>query len=297
MPDWRHCLTEVREQEPLGPLTTWKIGGPARYLAEPADVEALSVLLREAERQGVRPYVLGGGSNLLITDETVDGLVLRLASGGALGSIAKIDRETCLVYAGAAVPLARLVGETVDQGLAGLPELAGIPGTLGGAVRRNAGSPGRGIGAFVESVEAVDLSGRRQDLDRLQMRFAYRWSNLRNLVVTGVTLRLRKGKRSALETEAAMALEAKRRHQPLGAKSAGCVFKNPRLKSAGMLISGLGLNGFRVGDAEVSRVHANFIVNKGAATCEQTRRLIAHVRREVRRVHEIDLRLEVQLWV
>jgi len=297
MAAWNDCLTAIREEESLGPRTTWRIGGTVRYYAEPREPLELASVLREAERTRTRLYILGGGSNLLVSDEGLDGIVVRLNADGPFGEIRQLDPPTGMVTVGAALPLAHLLHEAAAHGLAGLAELVGIPGTVGGAVIMNAGNPALGIGAFVHAVDAMDSSGRPIHLERDQMHFAYRWSNLQDLVLTAVTLRLRHGDPVAIQAEMNSLLEVKRTHQPLQERSAGCVFRNPRIKPAGMLIEELGLKGFHIGDAEVSPVHANFIVNKDAATCDQVRRVIAHVRREAKRAHDIDLRLEIRLWL
>ena len=195
------------------------------------------------------------------------------------------------------MPLPALLSAMADQGYSGLEDLAGIPGTVGGAVAMNAGNPARGLGSFVEEVTGVDRAGRVQTLGRDRIHFAYRWSNIEDLTLTEAVLRLKPGTPEKVRADMQNFLDVKRRRQPLDGYSAGCVFKNPPQAPAGLLIEQAGCKGFRIGDAAVSEVHANFFLNRGQATCEDMRRVIDHVRGEVMRVHKIDLRLEIQLWV
>ncbi len=294
---WNDCPARIEEEKPLRELNTWRIGGAARFYAEIDDREELAAARAAAERRGIRTFILGGGSNLLITDGILDGLVIRLNQAGRLGGLQILDAEEGLVRAGAAAPLASLLNMAAEQGLAGLEDLTGIPGTVGGAVCMNAGNPARGIGAFVDEVTAVDAAGRLFTFGRDSLHFDYRWSNLEELAIVDALLRLRPATPEKVKNDMRGFLELKRRRQPLEERSAGCVFRNPHHAPAGLLIEQAGLKGYRRGDAMVSEVHANFIINAGNATCDDVRRVIDHVREEVRRLHRIDLQLEIKLWL
>lgn len=297
MEKWKNPPVWVRERVPLAGLTSWRIGGTARYFAEPAGVEELRMLLAAAEAPGLPVYALGGGSNLLITDGVLDGLVVKLPATGEFAETFWNEDEPTLLRAGAACPLPALLERAAELGLSGLEDLAGIPGTVGGAVMMNAGGTARGVGAYVDELRGVGAGGREAAFSRDQLHFAYRFSNLDDIIISEATFRLRLRRTEEIRADMRNLAEMKRSQQPVTQRSAGCVFKNPRVKPAGMLIDQAGLKGFRVGDAEVSRMHANFIVNSGKATCEQVRRVIDHVRREVARVHRVELDLEVEMWI
>ncbi len=286
----------LAENEPLPKKTTWGIGGRARYFSRPRDEDELSSLLRDAERSSIPVYVLGNGSNLLITDGLLDGLVLQLDPAGAMAGIQMQDLQYGRIKVGAATLLPTLVQETAALGLSGMEDLVGIPGTVGAAVCLNAGNPARGIGSMVESAEAIDRAGRKFHLERNQMHFAYRWSNLSDLVITAVTFILQPGDTGKIRSEMQKFLLVKQQNQPLDRMSAGCVFKNPRNRPAAQLIDELGLKGFTAGNAQVSTKHANFIINRGNATCDDVLRVIGHVRRRVSEVFDEELKLEIKLW-
>lgn len=292
---WNDCDALLRRAVPLAPLTTWGMGGAAEYYAEPVDLAGLGCLLSQAERHQVRVRLLGNGSNVLVQDGSLRGLVIRLASP-SFAQI-RIEEDTGLLFAGAGAPLAVVARLAMQHGFAGLENLAGIPGTVGGAVRMNAGSGPHTIGLVVEEVGAIDPAGRFACFSRSNLFFAYRHSNLTDLVVTDVVMRLRPDRPARIEARYRQALERKRESQPLGEKTAGCVFKNPPGLSAGRLIDEAGCKGLSQGDAVVSSVHANFIVNRGAATFSDMLRLIELVRLRVEDRTGIELELEVEIWV
>jgi UDP-N-acetylmuramate dehydrogenase len=274
-------------------LTTLGVGGEAEWLitaTSPKDVVQVLRLCREHE---VRWRVLGGGSNLLVDDGGVGGVVL--APRGVCFEYVTVAGER--VVAGAAVRLPRLLAQAAEWGLSGLEPLAGIPGTLGGAVVGNAGGRHGTIGSVVSAVVGYSAEGelvRRQD-DGLH--FGYRESNLRDLAVTAVELSLRGGVREQILARMAEVIEERRRSQPVEERSAGCFFRNPPGgRSAGELIDRAGLKGVRSGGAEVSPVHANYIVNRGGATSGDVMTLVALVRDTVRKQFAVELELEVQLW-
>lgn len=286
----------IEEGVSLAERTTWRIGGRARYYAEPHDIVGVAALLDAAQRHDLRVWILGGGSNLLVSDDRLDGLVIRLRAGADEDLLQRVPGDPGCVVAHASAPLGRLVHWAAKHGLGGLEEMAGIPGTLGGAVVMNAGSPTQGIGRLVERVVAVAPGGDCQEIPRKGLQFGYRKSNLAGSLVTEVVLRLQPDEAQAVTEATRRYMEGKRQRHPLSARTAGCVFRNPPGASAGILIDEAGLKGYRVGDALVSERHANFIVNAGRATCADVLAVIDHVRKVVDQRFDVSLDLEIKLW-
>ena len=289
----------VREHEPLAPLTTLRVGGPADLLAEVRNAgEALDVL--RLARDGRVPITwLGGGSNLLVGDRGVRGLVIRW-HGGEVSSPAG-DR----VRAEAGVTINGLVRYTIGHGLAGVAEWAGTPGTVGGAVRGNAHFRGRMISETIVSVRVALPDGTVVDLPEAEMEFGYDRSRLQRTgeVALAADFRVSAGDPAALRDEARRSLAFRKRTQPLALPSAGCVFQNPdaasaRLPeglpaSAGALVDAAGLKGAACGGARVSPVHANFVVNEGGASARDVASLIDRMREAV--AERFGVRLEEEI--
>ncbi|MFH1022912.1 MAG: UDP-N-acetylmuramate--L-alanine ligase [Planctomycetota bacterium] len=281
----------VRREVPLAACTTFAIGGPAEYFAEPSDADALLGLLKFARGRGVPVRFLGNGSNLLIADEGVRGLVIRLGKG-----LDFLRREGDEVVAGAGLDLARLVHQCQEWGLGGCECLAGIPGTVGGALVMNAGTRHGCIGDVVREVCVADAGGAARRMERDALEFRYRGSNLRGMPVLDARLALRPADPAVLRETSRGILEKRRETQPLGWRNAGCVFKNPPGAGAGRLIDEAGLKGFREGGVRVSEIHANFIVNDGRGTARDVRTLIERVREAIRVKHGIVLETEIEFW-
>jgi UDP-N-acetylmuramate dehydrogenase len=274
-------------------LTTLGVGGDAEWLVTATDPKDVVQTLGLCREHGVPWRVLGGGSNLLIDDGGVAGVVL--APRGICFEYVTVAGER--VVAGAAVRLHRLLTQAAEWGLSGLEPLAGVPGTLGGAVVGNAGGRHGDIGSAVSAVVGYSAEGELLRRQGDESHFRYRESNLRDLVVTAVELSLRGGVKEEIAARMAEIIEERRRSQPLDARSAGCFFRNPPGgRSAGELIDRAGLKGVRSGGAEVSPVHANYIVNRGGATSRDILSLVALVRGTVREQFGVQLELEVQLW-
>jgi UDP-N-acetylmuramate dehydrogenase len=283
----------LEENVVLAGATTLGIGGPARMLARPRSREELARLLGAAGEAGLRVRVLGAGSNLLIADEGVDGVVVKLAGR----RLATLELLPGAVRCGAGLALPRLVRETCAGGLSGLEGLAGIPGALGGALRMNAGGHYGAIGDAVREIHAVDLGGAEVQLTAEQAGFGYRRSDLEGLVLTGCVLDLTAEDPETVRRRAREVLEEKRACQPLNAASAGCVFRNPPGDvAAGRLIEELGFKGRRAGGAKVSELHANYIVNTGGARCGDVLELIDAIREAASRERGIHLELELEIW-
>ncbi len=278
---------------PLSAHTTFDIGGEAEHLARPRTLRELRALLRAAAAEGMAVRVLGGGSNLLVADEGVSGLVIVLAGK----ELASLELLPGAVRCGAGVKLARLVREAADAGLSGAECLAGIPGTVGGALIMNAGGRYGFIGDLVREIRAVDLGGEAVRLTREQAEFGYRSSGLEGLVLTECTLELTAEQPEVAKQRSRAALKEKRGAQPLSEKSAGCVFRNPADgPAAGELIEAAGFKGRCAGGAMVSSVHANYIVNTGGASCGDVLELVDGVREGVERATGVRLELEIEIW-
>ncbi|MDZ4821071.1 MAG: UDP-N-acetylmuramate dehydrogenase [Planctomycetota bacterium] len=282
----------VRRDELLAPLTWFGLGGPAEYFAEPTSVEDLATVVKRAREADLPVRVLGGGSNLLIRDEGVKGLVLRLTAP-AFNEITASPKK---VVAGGGARLGHIVSSAVREGLAGLETLVGIPGTLGGALHGNAGSHGGDIGQWVARATAMTRSGEIVERRRDDLVFSYRQSSLDELVILGCEFELETEDPQELTKRMQKAWITKKASQPLGHQSTGCIFKNPRGISAGMLIDQSGLKGARVGGAEVSDRHANFIVADPDATSNDVLQLIESVRATVAERLGVELETEIEIW-
>lgn len=283
---------------PLAPLTTFKVGGPAEFLADISSEAELRALVREASDAGIPVTPLGGGSNVLVADEGIRGVVVRLR----LTDIERVDRET--VRAGAGVTINGLVRWTIGRGLAGLEAWAGTPGTVGGAIRGNAHWGGQDIATRVRSVTLAARDGSIVDVPRDEMGFAYDRSRIIDTgeIVVAASFAVAEGNVEELRARARASLHYRKQTQPLAMPSAGCIFQNPSPddsvpagipRSAGALIDRAGLKGLRIGGARISERHANFIVNDGGATADDIRQLIERARDEVRRRFGVELRDEV----
>ncbi|MCC8116019.1 MAG: UDP-N-acetylmuramate dehydrogenase [Planctomycetes bacterium] len=286
----------IRENVTLAPFTSFGIGGPARWLAEPATRDDVRDAFALAREWGVRIYILGGGSNLLVADDGVDGMVVRLAASGLFGRVEA--REDGLSWSiGSAAPLAAFVRETVGAGVRGLESLAGIPGTVGGAVTMNSGAAGGGIGRFVTGADIVRFDGTAEFLGRDGLAFDYRTSAISEMLALRFDFAFTdRDDPFVLRDSVRRHRERKRASQPLTIPSAGCVFKNPPGDSAGSLLDEAGGKGRRDNDAVVSRVHANFVVNQANATAMDVFRLVVRMRELVWRRTGIVLEPEIRLW-
>jgi UDP-N-acetylmuramate dehydrogenase len=274
-------------------LTTLGVGGQAEWLITPTNPSDLVQALRLCREHGVPWRVLGGGTNLLVDDGGVAGAVL--APRGVCFEYVTVAGQH--VVAGAAVRLPQLLQQAGEWGLTGLEPLAGVPGTLGGAVVGNAGGRHGDTGSVTSAVVGYSAEGELCRREGDGLRFRYRETNLRDLVVTGVELSLRAAVKEQILARMAEIIEERRRSQPLDQRSAGCFFRNPPGgRSAGELIDRAGLKGARSGGAEVSAVHANYIVNRGGATSRDVLALAALVRDTVEKQFGVQLQLEVQLW-
>jgi UDP-N-acetylmuramate dehydrogenase len=283
---------DVRVDEPLARYTTMGLGGPADLLVRPASLPEMIQVLALAREADLPVRVLGAGSNLLIDDAGVRGVVL---ATGALDGVDFGAEGT--VEAGAGVHFPTLVRQTAAKGLRGLEAGVGIPGSLGGILTMNAGAYQFSIGPLVSEVEAVSPGKGRVVLRGHEIDFRYRASSFgANLIVTRTALALTPDDPVAIKRDMNERMRFRKETQPVGVKSAGCIFKNPEGDSAGRLIDRAGLKGFAVGGARVSEVHANFIVHEGSASTRDVLSLIESVREKVLRETGILLSTEVMTW-
>jgi UDP-N-acetylmuramate dehydrogenase len=290
---------EIRRNEPLSGHTSFRIGGPADLLVYPADRDDLIAALKEISKQGLPYFVLGGGTNLLVKDGGFRGAAISLQRMKAV----RIEREYrsiggsfAVVLAEAGASLAALLSFAVDEGLTGLEFAAGIPGTVGGAVRMNAGTSAGETGDVVESVTLLAPGGELVTKGRDAMGFGYRTSSVQEgHVVVEVRFVLRRDEKARIKARVKQLSEARKQRQPLGLPNAGSMFKNPQEESAGKLIEEAKLKGRRVGDAQVSERHANFIVNLGKATARDVLQLMEIVKQAVVEVRGVRLEPEITI--
>jgi len=285
----------LRQGVPLQEFTTWRVGGPAEWFAEPADGAQLVALARWARDRQIPLRVIGAGSNLLIADRGLPGLTLCIRR--LQGS--RVDGESGVVEAEAGEPIPTLARKVARAGLHGLEWAVGIPGTVGGAAVMNAGAQGGCTAEWLDSVLVLDTSGSAEPhrISAADLDFDYRHSRLQQdpLVVLSARFLLEPGHDPATVTASTSAnLHSRTSTQPYQQPSCGSVFRNPEPEKAGRLVERLGLKGTRIGGAEVSPLHANFIVNTGAATAADIDALIELVRRRVLESTGIDLHPEVK---
>jgi len=288
-------LDEIVQRDfPLGRMTTFRVGGPAEYLVRPRTEEQLRDVLARCTQEGLEMRVFGRGSNILVKDEGVKGAVIQLDEE-AFGRIA-IEED--LLRAGAAAPLRKVVAAAARQGLSGVECLVGIPGTVGGGVRMNAGGSFGDIGQTVERVKVMSGDGQTFYREREDMAFGYRTSNISARFVLDVELRLMPDGVKAIKDRIKKIWIIKKNTQPMSAASAGCTFKNPRGLAAGLLIDQAGLKGFSIGGAAVSRKHANYIIVKDPehTKAADVEALIDHVRKVVKERFDVYLELEIEIW-
>jgi UDP-N-acetylmuramate dehydrogenase len=271
--------------------TSFRIGGPADYFCVPEDIEQIKEALNFARENRLPVAIMGLGTNLLALDNGFRGLVIKLGGG-----LSWMKAKSRVVHVGSGVSLPKLLLFLARRGLGGMEFLAGIPGTVGGAAVMNAGAWGKEISRFVDRITVLDFKGKERTLKKRQLKFSYRKSVLQKgkWILLEVVLRLRKSKRKAIKSKLQGFLKRRRESQPLGIPNAGCIFKNPKGKFAGRIIEEAGCKGMRMGDAQVSSKHANFIVNLGEAKARDVVKLIARVQKAVKIKLEPELKVMVK---
>jgi UDP-N-acetylmuramate dehydrogenase len=283
---------ESRPQAPLAPLTTFRIGGPADLVLVPESRAGLEAAIRAVRQCGIDLLVIGAGSNLLIAEEGFRGVAVKIGSG--LMPI-RVDGDRMIAAAGRTLP--ELMRRARKAGLSGLEFAGGIPGSLGGSLKMNAGAWQHEMSEIADWVIGVNEAGETVRYEASEIVWSYRKATfpLSPFTIVEAALRLTAEDPVMIAEREESWHEERRRTQPLGASSAGCVFKNPPGAHASQLIDSAGLKGDRVGGAMISPIHANFIVNAGGATADQVLKLIDLVRARVSQVHGVELELEVQL--
>lgn len=271
--------------------TSFRVGGPADVLAIPGDEDELKRLVRYVREKGLPSFILGRGTNLLVLDGGIRGVVIDLSRFNTLEV-----RNEGIVYAGAGAPLPKLVYFAMDNSLTGLEFASGIPGSVGGAIIMNAGAADSEIKDVVESVKLMSDSGEVSEIKRESLVFNYRNLSLPGgSIVLGATFRLKAGKRDLIKERVHSILNARKSKQPLDFPNAGCIFKNPPSNHAGRIIDQAGLKGLQFGGAKVSELHANFIVNSGAATAKDILSLINDLQEKVYERKGVSLEPEIKI--
>ncbi|MCE5340234.1 MAG: UDP-N-acetylmuramate dehydrogenase [Planctomycetaceae bacterium] len=282
----------VEKDYALSEMTWFGLGGKAEYFVRPANAEQLAEVVRRCGEHNVPLRVLGFGSNLLVRDEGVKGVVIKLDGE----EFCKVEPVDGLFVAGGGADLSKLVLNCVRKGLGGLESLAGIPGSIGGAVRMNAGGNFGDIGAVIESVVLMDNQGKIFEKSRPELAFDYRHSNITTKIILAAKLKLVEADPNQLLRSVKEVWIYKKNTQPLNMKSAGCVFKNPRGMSAGAMIDRSGLKGTKVGGAMVSEKHANFIVAEKGCKSGDVISLIDTIKKKVKEKFDVALELEIEIW-
>jgi len=282
----------VKRDEPLAPYTWLKLGGPAQYFIEPRTEDELIRVVRLCCEHGISVKILGGGSNLIVRDEGVSGAVIRLSNP----CFAEVKIDGHRVTAGGGALLSHVISETVRAGLAGFENLAGIPGTVGGALHGNSGGRHGEISQFVRKVTVLTVSGEKLVRSEDELLFDYRQSNLDELLILEAEFELQSDSPDEISQRLRKIWITKKASQPLSSQTAGCVFKNPRGQRAGQLIEQAGLKGTRIGGAEINDRHANFIVTHEGASTSDVLRLMDLVRSKVADQFGVHLESEVKIW-
>lgn len=281
----------VRADELMKKHTSWRIGGPADIFVEPGNRRELQLVVTYARQKGIPLTVIGAGSNLLVADNGIRGIVVKI--GHNLARICVAGQE---ITAEAGVKLAQVAQTARDAGLGGFEFSAGIPGTVGGAVVMNAGANGASISALVRKVLILSREGDFICKSREELGFGYRTSILQSepAIIVEVSFTCHPREQELIRKQMADYLARRKASQPLYYPNAGSVFKNPPGDSAGRLIEAAGLKGKRVGDAQISNLHANFIINLGSATAQQVLSLIEDIREVVKNRFGVELQPEIR---
>jgi UDP-N-acetylmuramate dehydrogenase len=282
----------VETNHPLAKDTWYGLGGPADYFIRPETVEQLKTIARRCNENNIPIYVLGFGSNLLINDDGLRAAVIKLEAEKFEQT--QFDGEQLTAWAGA--KLSELVLTCVKKSLSGIEALTGIPGSIGGAVRMNAGGNFGDIGAAIETVTLMDSQGDIFEKSKPELMFDYRSTNITAQFILNARLKLTSADSEQIMRTVKEIWIYKKNSQPLNTRNCGCVFKNPRGVSAGALIDRAGLKGLQIGGAVVSEKHANFIIAEKGCKSRDVVRLIDAVKERVKEQFGIELELEIEIW-
>jgi UDP-N-acetylmuramate dehydrogenase len=283
---------DILLDEPMKKHTSFKIGGPADFFITPRNKQSLCHTIRVLNENNINTYIMGNGSNLLVSDKGFRGAVIQLYKN--YDQVA-VNGEYIVAQAG--VLLSKLANLVYQNALTGFEFASGIPGTLGGAIFMNAGAYGGEMKDVIESAEVITKNGELLNLSKEELALSYRHSSLQENAYIAMSgkLKLEKGNMTEIKKTMDSLNERRREKQPLNYPSAGSTFKRPTGYYAGKLIMDAGLKGFAINDAQVSEKHCGFVINKGNASCEDVLRLIAHIRAVVKQKFDVELEPEVKL--
>lgn len=282
----------VREAEPLAPYTWFRLGGTADFFVEPTSIDELGAVVRRCREQDVPVRLLGGGSNLLVQDAGVAGAVIHLSAP----EFSRIAIDGRRVVAGGGTKLAHLISTSVREGLGGLDQLVGIPGTVGGALHNNSSTPSGDIGQWTRQATVMTRSGEILTRKRDDLRFAHRSSSLDELAIVEAEFELEEDDPLRLTKHMQKLWIMKKGTQPLSSEATGCIFKDPGGISAAELIEQAGLKGARVGEAEVSSRNVNFIVAHPGARATDVLKLVELMTARVAERLGVDLERQIEVW-
>lgn len=286
--------SKILYQEPMRKYTTFKIGGPAECLIKIDNLEELKKILEIVNNNSIPITIIGNGSNLLISDKGIKGITLMI-------KLEKIDirekNDTIQITVGAGEKIGKLAQICLQNEITGLEELSGIPGTIGGAVRMNAGAHGKEMKDITKKVRCIDYQGKEKEFANEELQFDYRNSRLKRekYIITEITLQLQKGKKEKIKAKMEEYATYRKEKQPMEYPSAGSTFKRGADFITAKLIDEAGLKGYRIGDAEVSTKHSGFIINKGNATAKEVLALVEHVKKTVYEKFQKEIELEIEV--
>lgn len=280
--------------EPMKKHTTFKIGGPAQCLIKIENTQELIEILEFANRNNIKITVIGNGSNLLVLDSGIEGITLaiKLENYHILEDNSKVE-----VIAEAGCKLGKLAQILLQNEISGFEELSGIPGTIGGAIKMNAGAYGKEIKDIVEEVTAIDYNGKEKVFSKEELKLGYRTSIFKeeNYIITKVKLNLTKGSKEEIKKKMTEYLNSRKEKQPIEYPSAGSTFKRGNDFITAKLIDEAGLKGYSIGDAMVSTKHSGFVINKGNATAEDVLKLVEHIIKEIYNKFQKNIELEIEI--
>ncbi len=281
---------KVFENEPLRNYCSLRIGGNARYLVKVFNQRALLEILALISKQRLKFMVIGEGTNILFPDKGYNGVIIKL-----MGEFRKIKRRKNIFFCGGGVLIKNFINKAMESGYSGMEFLAGIPGSIGGAVKGNAGAFGKSISEIIREVTLIDLKNGIKKINRAKIHFDYRYADIPdNAIIIEVEFKLKKSDKRVIKKRITKLLMMRWKRQPRGF-SAGSFFKNPKPLSAGKLIEECGLKGLRVGDAMISKKHANFIINLGRAKAKDVVKLASIVQNKVKVIKGVKLEPEVRI--
>ncbi len=287
----RKIVNDVKQNEPMSKNTSFCIGGPAEVFVKVANIKQLQGIIKYSNSKKIPLCILGKGTNMLVKDKGIRGIVLKLN-----GDFNQIEFANDTVTAGAAVDLPVLASKSFARELSGLEFAVGIPGSVGGAAITNAGAYGESIGNIIDEITIMDFEGKMHTLKKDEVRFEYRSSFLAvEGVLLNIRLKLQPKNKNDIIKEMQSYIEKRKKTQGIKFPNAGCIFKNIESSNTGKLIEEAGLKGFRVGGAQVSVKHANYIVNLGGATAEDVLGLIEEVRTKIKDKFGIMFELEIKV--